>query len=42
MVALSGALADHVDVGVLISLAGALTFGTALVGTFIPAVRKVA
>jgi hypothetical protein len=42
MVALSGALADHVEVGLLIAIAGGLTFSTALVGTFIPAVRKVA
>ncbi len=41
MFAISGALGDHVDTGVLIALAGALTLTTALIGAFTPAVRDV-
>ena len=41
MFAISGALADHVDAGVLIAIAGGLTLTTAVVGAFLPAIRDV-
>ena len=41
MFAISGALADHVDAGVLIAVAGGLTLTTAVVGAFLPAIRDV-
>jgi MFS family permease len=41
MFAISGALADYVDAGVLIAVAGALTLTTALIGAFAPTVRDV-
>jgi hypothetical protein len=41
MFAISGALADHVDAGALIAVAGALTLATAVFGAFAPTVRDV-
>jgi len=41
MFAISGALADRVDAGVLIAVAGALTLGIACIGAFKPVVRDV-
>jgi len=41
MFAISGALADVVDAGVLIAVAGALTLATAVIGAFAPTVRDV-
>jgi hypothetical protein len=41
MFAISGALADHVDAGVLIAIAGAMTVTTAVIGAFAPSVRDV-
>jgi hypothetical protein len=38
----AGALADHVDAGVLIAIAGAMTLTTAVIGAFAPTVRDVA
>jgi len=42
MFAVSGALADSVDAGVLIAIAGLVTLATAIVGAFVPAIRDVA
>jgi MFS family permease len=41
LVAVSGALADQVDAGVLISLAGVVTLSAAAVGAFLPVIRDV-
>jgi MFS family permease len=41
MIAISGALGDYVDAGVLVAIAGALTLTTALIGAFLPTVRDV-
>jgi MFS family permease len=41
MFAISGALADYVDAGVLIAIAGAMTLTTAAIGVFAPTVRDV-
>ena len=41
MFAISGALADQVDAGILIAVAGAFTLGIAGIGAFKPAVRDV-
>ena len=41
MFAISGALADHVDAGVLIAIAGGMTLTTAVIGAFAPTVRDV-
>jgi MFS family permease len=41
MFAISGALADYVDAGVLIAIAGAMTLTTAVIGAFAPTVRDV-
>lgn len=41
MIAISGALADQIDAGALIAVAGALTLTTAVIGAFAPTVRDV-
>jgi len=41
MFAISGALADYIDAGVLIAVAGTMTLATAVIGAFAPTVRDV-